>query len=365
MPLLDNSSNKSLAVLCNYKLEPNRVGGMDYFFWEFDSKCREEGYAITWFFPNKATHGYYPIMNINAAQEGESLEDCFLNYINQYSFDLVITHFLELCTPFFKKVKQITSARIIVVDHNPRPIEGYSTIKRIKKLLKGSLYGRYIDLFLGVSQYTSNELIRDFGNGIKGRIQTIYNGIDVDKIKVRQTRNQENPHFIVACHLRESKGVQDLIQAVGLMPDTIKQNLKIDVYGDGPYRAKLEELVKINNLDVVFTFFGSSDKLNEILYQYDYLIHPTHMECFSLGILESLAANVSVITTSVGGNEEAVRNNFNGFIFPARNITALKDIIENVLLGSAAITNDVSIEIRRQFTIQNMVNQHFEIIKCI
>ena len=33
------------------------------------------------------------------------------------------------------------------------------------------------------------------------------------------------------------------------------------------------------------------------------------MECFSLSILESLAANIPVITTPVGGNLEVVTNN--------------------------------------------------------
>jgi glycosyltransferase involved in cell wall biosynthesis len=34
----------------------------------------------------------------------------------------------------------------------------------------------------------------------------------------------------------------------------------------------------------------------------------SHMECFSLSILESCVMNVPVITTNVGGNEEVIVN---------------------------------------------------------
>ncbi len=36
---------KKIAVVCNYGLTPNRVGGMDRFFWLFDKKCKENGHV--------------------------------------------------------------------------------------------------------------------------------------------------------------------------------------------------------------------------------------------------------------------------------------------------------------------------------
>ena len=34
--------SRKIAVLCNYELLPERVGGMDCFFWQFDEKCKEK-----------------------------------------------------------------------------------------------------------------------------------------------------------------------------------------------------------------------------------------------------------------------------------------------------------------------------------
>jgi glycosyltransferase involved in cell wall biosynthesis len=354
---------KSIAILCNYKLETNRVGGMDYFFWEFDTACKEAGHAITWYFPNTAHHGNYPYMHIIDAKQ-QSVENCFLNDVksNSKKFDTIVTHFLEICTPFYKEVKEITKAKIIAVDHNPRPIEGYPLRKRLRKRINGLVYSKFIDLFIGVSDYTRRELIKDFGSIIASRVHVIYNGFDVSNIRIREKRALVHPTFLVACHLRASKGVQDLIRAVSIMPIEIKNEIKFDVYGDGPYRPELEKLVGTLKLNSNFTFKGSSNRLNEIYCLYDYLIHPTHMECFSLGILESLSANVPVITTPVGGNEEVIKDCINGFIFPVKDFQRLSKLLEEIYTGTKSIPKDISTDIRNQFTTVMMVSKHLNII---
>ena len=69
--------NKKIAVLCNYQLLPERVGGMDYFFWLFDKKCKENNIQVDWFFPNMGSHEGYKNLAITSC-----------NYEN-------IEHFLE------------------------------------------------------------------------------------------------------------------------------------------------------------------------------------------------------------------------------------------------------------------------------
>jgi L-malate glycosyltransferase len=94
---------KKIAVLCDYRLMPERVGGMDRFFWLFDTECKARGHEVVWFFPNDLQNEGYSQLTIVAAN-GKSIEQTFLDY-NQ-PFDVVFTHFLELCTPFYKTVKK-------------------------------------------------------------------------------------------------------------------------------------------------------------------------------------------------------------------------------------------------------------------
>ncbi len=354
---------KKIAVLCNYELLPERVGGMDTFFWEFDKKCKESNIEVDWFFPNAATHGNYKSMTIKY-DANKSIEDFFLENLSQADVEYthIITHFLELCTPFFHKVKQVSNAKIIGVDHNPRPLKGYPVIKRIKKRIKGLLFSQSIDLFIGVSEYTVKELLKDFGAHIRLKTRVIYNGINTAEIKTRTNRFYDKPTFLVASHLRQSKGIQDLIQAVALLQEPIKKEIKIDIYGDGPYRKALELMVKVLKVKNCFNFKGSSSELKTVYCNYDYMLQPTRMECFSLSILESLAANVPVITTNVGGNEEAIKNNENGYIFEAKNIKQLTNLLQEVYMGDRKITVNTRKLIEERFTIDKMVNEYLQIL---
>jgi glycosyltransferase involved in cell wall biosynthesis len=354
---------KKIAVLCNYELLPERVGGMDYFFWQFDSKCAANGIQVDWFFPNQSDHGDYAALTIFDSGH-QSVENYFLSFCktqkNEYTH--IITHFIELCTPFFYKIKQFSAAKIITIDHNPRPLRGYPLKKRIEKRIKGILFSRYIAVFVGVSDYTKSEIIRDFGSVVKKKTLTIYNGVIIEDILQRTNRNIIHPSFLTASHLRESKGIQDLIDAVALLPDEIKKAVKIDLYGEGPYKSVLVAKMKHHNVTHCFTFMGSSPHLKTLFSNYDYMLQPTHMECFSLSILESLAADVPVITTNVGGNEEVVVSGENGYIYKAKDVLALKDILEAVYLGQKKIETNTRTLIEECFSLTAMVDHHFALV---
>ncbi|MTH17553.1 glycosyltransferase family 4 protein [Flavobacterium sp. LC2016-01] len=351
-----------IAIICNYQLLPERVGGMDHFFWSFDKKCKENNIEVDWFFPNSSNHGNYSELKICSSET--NVENGFLTFLeqNKEQYSHIITHFVELCTPFFKKVKQLSTAEIIAIDHNPRPLNGYSFKKRINKKLKGLLFSKYINLFIGVSDYTVNEILKDFGSRLKSKTKTIYNGVVIDKILVRENRNVSKPTFLVASHLRESKGIQDLIESVSFLSNEIKEEIKIDIYGDGPYKNQLTEKIEEYSLQNCFCFKGSKPNLNEIFFQYDYMLQPTHMECFSLSILESLAANVPVVTTNVGGNAEVIKNADNGYIFEAKDIKALSQILEDIYLGNKKISINTRELICNSFSLPKMVNDHFDLL---
>lgn len=352
-----------IAVVCNYKLLPERVGGMDYFFWDFDQRCKDNNVDIDWFFPNFSEHGKYSNLSIYS-KEDVSVEKYFLDFCkhSDTKYSHVITHFVELCTSFFYKIKKFSTARIIVVDHNSRPINGYPLKKKINKRLKGILFSKYIDVFVGVSNYTVNAILKDFGSHLRSKTITIYNGVIIDMILIHENRKKNRPDFLVVSHLTQAKGIQDLIKAISFLPDHIKQEIKIDIYGDGPYKQNLVDKIEEFGLKDVFKFMGNKSSLNEIYYKYDYMLLPTHMECFNLSILESLAANVPVITTKVGGNIEVIIHEKNGYLFEAKDVKTLSNIIENVYLGHKYIYIDTRELIANSFFLQKMVENHFKLL---
>ncbi len=355
----------SIAIICEYVLISKRIGGMDRFFVAYDAALKKKGYDATWFFKDVEPFDFYKGLKIISANR-EDLENFFLNHCksNQLQFEVVITHFLQPISSFYKEVKNLMCPYIINVDHNPRPLEGFTLKKQLKNKIKGLLYGKYIDKLVGVSNYTSNHIIKDFGNGLKYKTTTVYNGIDINVYKKQQFDRTELPiQFLVVSHLRESKGVQDLLAALQKIDRSLLEKIHIDIYGDGPYKQQLLDLQKEFSLEDITYFKGSSSKLNKLFHNYHYLIQPTYMECFSLSILESLASNVPVITTTIGGNIEIIDDMVNGFLFEPKDFSTLAEIIINLVTHKIAIRNNVNAKIEDKYTLEIMVANHLKLLE--
>lgn len=353
---------KKIAVLCNYWLLPDRVGGMDYFFWYFDAHCKANGVSVDWFFPNLSAHGDYPKLHIIPA-DGQEVEVFFEKNQAKENYTHIITHFIELCTPFFKSVKQKSGAKLIAVDHNPRPINGYPFKKKLSKRVKGWLYSRYIDVFVGVSAYSKQQLIREFGSRIKNRTMVVFNGIDQDKY-AQKTDFAFSGKFIVACHLRKDKGIQDLIGAVQEVLKHATFEFTVDIYGEGDYYPQLQELIDLNQLQAVFSFKGSVTNLHQLYAGYDYLIHPSHGETFCYSVVESLMSNLPVITTKNQGNVLGlVTEGQNGYLFEEQDKPQLQAILFGILTGTKAINMIGNNAKLNGLTLQRMAENHFNLLQ--
>lgn len=353
---------QKIAILCNYELLPERVGGMDCFFWMFDQKCKENNIDVDWFFPNKDAHGDYPKLHIIATNYQE-VALFFADYMGSQSQDYshVIAHFVEICAPVFKRIKQLSKATIIAVDHNPRPVGGYPIRKQLHKKIKGLLYAKYIDTFVGVSEYSKNELLKEFGFVVKKKAQVIFNGLQVEKFAQKKEFNS-NSKFVIASHLRKDKGIQDVVEAVRLLQKTAHP-FSIDVYGIGPYETALREKITENQLDKFFSFKGSVSNLNELYQHYDYLIHPSHGETFCYAVVEALLSNLPVITNNQGNVLGFVKEGSNGFLYQDGAIEQLSNAIGSILNGTVKIENGLAKAPEvKALSLEKMVDNYFRLI---
>lgn len=354
-------NTKKIAVLCNYRLLPERVGGMDYFFWLFDARCKAAGIDVDWFFPNRSEHGGYPGLNI-IPSGGEEVETFFDRQYADKGYSHVITHFIELCTPFFRSVKKKTGAKMIAVDHNPRPVGGYPLKKRLEKKLKGLLFSRHIDVFVGVSAYSKNQLIKDFGGQVAKKITVIPNGLDIEKF-IQKTDFDSAAHFVIASHLRKDKGIQDVIMAVDQISNGIGTPFHITVYGEGPYQPELRQMISDRSLTDYFSFKGSVSNLHALYAQFDYLIHPSHGETFCYSVVEALLSNLPVITNGQGNVLGLVRHGVNGLLYEDHNIAQLGELLTNVIARRTSIANGLrKLPDVRGLSLEKMVDNHLNLL---
>lgn len=356
--------SKKIAVVCNYELLPARVGGMDYFFWLFDKKCRENNIEVDWFFPNKGDHGDYSKLHIIESNY-KNVEHFFTDYvaIQKRNYTTIITHFVEVCSPIFRKMKQISNAKIVVVDHNPRPIDGYSFRKKVEKKVKGFLYSKYIDVFIGVSDFSKNQLIKEFGFQIRKKTTIIFNGLDINKFKQKEDFNSTS-NFVIACHLRKDKGIQDVIEVVNQIKEAFTIPFTITIFGEGYYEEELKRKIAAASLQEYFVFKGSISNLHEVYCNYDYLIHPSHGETFCYAVVESLLCNLPVITNNQGNVLGLISDNSNGFLYNDNQIQELKKILLNVLSNKIKIENGLLKEPQvTNLSLDKMVANYLNLLK--
>jgi glycosyltransferase involved in cell wall biosynthesis len=356
---------RRVAILCNYKLIPDRIGGMDYFFKAYNEALLDLNYKVDWFFSTGEQHEFYKTMPLKIANS-DTVEAFFYDKTREtdVTYDFIITHFVELCTKWFKRVKsRFPDSKIIAVDHNPRPLNGFGYSKQIKKKIKGVLYSRYTDLFVGVSRYSKDQLIMDFGRHIKQKCKIIHNGIDTKKFVVNSKKNNsENFNFLVSSHLRKEKAINDLIEAINLLDENNKSKIRVDVYGEGPAFNSLQKLIEKFDLTSMIIFKGSVSNLEKIYNKYDYLIHPSKGETFCFSVVESLVCKTPVITTKNAGNVLGlVKDSINGYLFEEGNYNQLKNIIENLVVKKLRL--NVEDDFDDKFSIDTMVKNHIKYLE--
>jgi glycosyltransferase involved in cell wall biosynthesis len=186
------------------------------------------------------------------------------------------------------------------------------------------------------------EQLMQAGASRKGT-RILHNAIDVEsilnvnleeaiKLKTRLGIAEEERVIIAIGRLSQEKGQVDLVRAFAtLLQQQAKLQTKLVIVGEGPEREKLEQ--EINSLkikeDVVFA--GQVSNVKPFYAIADLMVLPSHSEGSPNVLLEAMAANVPVVTTSVGGVPEIATDKENALFVEARNSKALAQAISQLL----------------------------------
>ena len=114
----------------------------------------------------------------------------------------------------------------------------------------------------------------------------------------------------------------------GQVPD-----VELVLVGDGPFRGELESLAGELGIQPQVRFLGDRRDIPAILASLDISVVPSATESLSNVMLESMAAGVPVIATSVGGNVELAGHD-RALLIPANNDDALAAALQAMLSDS-------------------------------
>jgi N-acetyl-alpha-D-glucosaminyl L-malate synthase BshA len=98
--------------------------------------------------------------------------------------------------------------------------------------------------------------------------------------------------------------------------------------GEGPERAKAEQLCEELGISDSVIFFGNSNEIDKILSFSDLFLLPSVTESFGLAALEAMASGVPVISSNTGGIPEVNIQGVSGFL---SNVNDVEDMSKNAI----------------------------------
>ena len=101
--------------------------------------------------------------------------------------------------------------------------------------------------------------------------------------------------------------------------------------GDGPQRPVVEAAAAGIADHVRFAGALTDADLHSLLAAADWFVHPTRYEGSSIVTLEAMAHGLPVVTSNVGGHEEAVLHGETGFLVQPGDEVALREALRTLL----------------------------------
>jgi glycosyltransferase involved in cell wall biosynthesis len=189
--------------------------------------------------------------------------------------------------------------------------------------------------FLAISESTRNDLVR---RGIpRDRVAVVRCGLDHSRYAVTvPPETRAHPIVLFVGRLRKYKGAQYLIRA---FPDILRSvpEARLNIVGDGPYRANLERLATSLKIGDRIGFLGALSHRDKVdaLNQAQVAAAPSPKEGWGLTVIEANACGTPVVASRSPGLVESVRDGETGILVPHGDVAALAGAITGLLQDRA------------------------------
>ncbi len=175
---------------------------------------------------------------------------------------------------------------------------------------------------ISVSPFSATALQEHFS---KRPIKVVGNIVDTDFFKPDYTRGTDGQiSFVSVGRLASQKGLEFLLQAIGILHKQGCASFFVHIIGDGPLRNSLQQLAADLHVSHLCKFHGALKRLHigPFLEKATAVIQASLHESFCITLAEALSSGVPVISTRSGGPEHFV-NSSNGVIVDKADSVAL------------------------------------------
>ena len=229
-------------------------------------------------------------------------------------------------------LKILLSNRIkVIFTFHGLHIAQYNQLKKKIYIYYERFFSRYTDLFINVSRGEQENCIK-YGIFSPQKSQIVYNAIpevknEKSNVTLRSELNLPLDKFIILSIVRFSfaKNIEDTLAIAELLK--FDKRFLFVLVGDGETREEIENQIKKKELNNVLLTGFKNNPLDYIAASNVYL-STSRWEGLPYSLIEASMMGLPSVATNVVGNNEVVRNNFNGKLY---NPGDLKAAVNNVI----------------------------------
>jgi glycosyltransferase involved in cell wall biosynthesis len=220
----------------------------------------------------------------------------------------------------------------------------YSRIKVAISYIREKRLWKSADIIAAVSSSVKRDLVERYDVDER-MIRTVYNGVDVnlfkkiEEPKVEKIKAEGKRIILYVGHFGFRKGLHHLIEAMKFVKNEYPDSLLICVGGVPPWLGSfdflgyLKEITRRKGLDgsVIFLDRVKNSDLPSYYSLSEVLVLPSYYEAFPKVLVEAMACEVPVISSSMGGVSDSVQNMINGYLVQYGNVKQISDAIISIL----------------------------------
>ncbi|MBA7509985.1 N-acetylgalactosamine-N,N'-diacetylbacillosaminyl-diphospho-undecaprenol 4-alpha-N-acetylgalactosaminyltransferase [subsurface metagenome] len=238
-------------------------------------------------------------------------------------------------------------------------IKGYSLPKLRKKMI--SLLYPKAEKITTVS-YDVRENLCKYFDIPESKIEVIYNGIDLEKIKKLKNEYEINlQSYLLACGgLHKWKNYDFLIEVMAEL-----KSLSLVILGEGPLRKHLKEKAESLGVDLILP--GYINNPYPYFKKARAFVLTSLYEGFPNVVLEAMACGVPVVSVDCpGGVNEIIENGKTGLLVPSDDKKVLAGAMIKLLKDEnlcKVLTENAYRKVKEEFTLARMVKSYEDVLK--
>ncbi|PAE96540.1 glycosyltransferase [Shouchella clausii] len=200
---------------------------------------------------------------------------------------------------------------------------------------------KHAEFVATISNYNVKYIENKLRNkSLSNKIRVIRCGIDLNNFKRdREKKERKIVNIFSVGRFVEKKGFSYLVEALKLVSDN-GFSYNCNIIGEGPLFNDIKDKIKKTGLENNINLLGKADSITvkRYLQDADIFVLPCvtaqngDMDGIPVSLMEAMAYEVPVISTSISGIPELVKHKVNGLIVKEKNSTELAEAIQSLIL---------------------------------